>query len=62
MTIENISPITAERKESKNLIPNKPQPCPTWEQGESSLGAEKGRVDSNLSPELCPRLSALFTQ
>lgn len=58
MTIENISPITAERKESMNLIPNKPQPCPTWELGESSLGAERGRVDSGLSPELLPRLSA----
>ena len=58
MTMENISPITAERKESMNLIPNKPQPCPTWELGESSLGVERGRVDSGLSPELLPRLSA----
>jgi len=57
MTIENISPITAERKESMNLIPNKPQPCPTWEQGELSLGAERGTVDSSLSPELHPRLT-----
>lgn len=58
MTIENISPITAERKESMNLIPSKPQPCPTWELGELSLGAERGRVDSGLSPELLLRLSA----
>ena len=57
MTIENISPITAERKESMNLIPNKPQPCPKWEQGESSLGAERGPVDSSLSPELRPGLT-----